>query len=195
MTVYIESPVFFVLIFVYETLATIDGCVCIEKRGYNTNMENQEKAINNSNVPLERDRSLKYPFDKPTKEMNSQEYGEFLEWVAFDWPEKSVSIELRETKLEIEDYIERIHSFEAKYNLGELHSIIDLNPKDAPNHPLREPARKALIPIVAQLNILAIHRDRGNISVLQYKDFIYQEYMRLSRAVGMINNGKIDHNR
>lgn len=157
-------------------------------------MENPEKSLNVI-PPLEVNRSREYPFSKPTKEMNPQEYGEFLMWVAFDWPYKMDSIELRETKLEIEDYIERIHAFEAKHNLGELHSITDLNPEDAPNHPIREPARRDLIPIVAQLNILAIHRDRGNISVLQYKDFIYQEYMRLSRAVGMINNRKVDHNR
>jgi hypothetical protein len=142
-----------------------------------------------------RNRSIEYPFDKSTKEMSYEEYGEFLEWVAFDWSKKEDSFELRETKLEISDYLKRVEEFESKYNLGELHDIIDLNPEDAPNHPVRESARKALIPIVAQLNILGIHRVKNRISKLEYDESIKEAYMRLSRAVGIINNRKVDHNR
>ena len=158
-------------------------------------MNMEDSFGENTEKEKPRNRSIEYPFDKPTKEMNYEEYGEFLEWVAFDWPQKKGNIELRETALEIGDYLKRIDEFESKHNLGELHSIIGLHPEDAPNHPIREPARKALIPIVAQLNILGIHRDKNLISRLQYEDSIKTQYMRLSRAVGMINNNKVDHTR
>ena len=76
-----------------------------------------------------------------------------------------------------------VASFELKYSLEELHSIIDLTPQEAPNHPLREPARVALIPIVKLLNDLkATYGETSS----EYKA-IKEKYMRLSRAVGMIN--------
>ena len=84
-----------------------------------------------------------------------------------------------------------IASFESKYSLEELHSIIDLTPQEAPNHPLREPARVALIDIVKELNKLKA--TYGETSP-EYQS-IKENYMRLSRAVGMINKNKVDHNR
>ena len=42
-----------------------------------------------------------------------------------------------------------IASFESTYPLSELLLIIDLTPNEAPKHPIREPAKNALIPIVA----------------------------------------------
>ena len=84
-----------------------------------------------------------------------------------------------------------VASFESKYSLEELHSIVDLTPQEALNHPLREPARVALIPIVKLLNELKA--TYGETSA-EYKS-IKEKYMRLSRAVGMINKNKVDHNR
>ena len=84
-----------------------------------------------------------------------------------------------------------IASFESKYSLEELHLITDLTPQEAQNHPLREPARVALIPIVKLLNDLKA--TYGETSP-EYKS-IKEKYMRLSRAVGMINKNKVDHNR
>ena len=75
-----------------------------------------------------------------------------------------------------------IASFESKYSLEELHLITDLTPQEAQNHPLREPARVALIPIVKLLNDLKA--TYGETSP-EYKS-IKEKYMRLSRAVGMI---------
>ena len=84
-----------------------------------------------------------------------------------------------------------VASFEAKYSLEQLHSIIDLTPQEAPNHPLREPARVALIPIVKLLNDLkAIYGETSS----EYQS-LKEKHLRFSRAVGMINKNKVDHNR
>ena len=131
---------------------------------------------------------------KSVKEMSVEEYGEFLEWVAFDWLHDREFIELRDTVIEVADFEKRIASFESTHSLEALHAITDLKVKDAPNHPVREPARKALIPIVVQLNILELHKNQGKISTEQHEK-LRLEYMRLSRAVGMINNNKVDHTR
>ncbi len=84
-----------------------------------------------------------------------------------------------------------VSKFESTHSLAELHLIVDLTPQEAPNHPLREPARVALIPIVKLLNELKA--TYGETSP-EYQS-IKEKYMRLSRAVGMINKDKVDHNR
>lgn len=84
-----------------------------------------------------------------------------------------------------------VTSFESKYSLTELHSIIDLTPQEALNHPLWEPARVALIDIVKILNKLkATYGETSQ----EYKS-IKEKYMRLSRAVGVMNKNKVDHTR
>ena len=94
-------------------------------------------------------------------------------------------------RLQDQKFDSLIASFESKYSLAELHSIIDLTPQEAPNHPLREPARVALADIVEELNKL---KDTYGETSAEYKS-IKEKYMRLSRAVGMINKNKVDHNR
>jgi|SRR3989338_2934834 len=81
--------------------------------------------------------------------------------------------------------------FESKFSLEELHSITDLTPQEAPNHPLREPARVALIDIVKALNKLKVIYGESSLTYQPLKE----KYMRLSRAVGMINKNKVDHTR
>ncbi|MFA6385964.1 MAG: hypothetical protein WCW29_04440 [Candidatus Paceibacterota bacterium] len=98
---------------------------------------------------------------------------------------------LREADPEIVEFEAMIALFESMHSLEELHSIIDLTPTEAPKHPTREPARVALIPIVAKLNAL---KKETNITTEKH-DELKAKYMRLSRAVGMINNNKVDHNR
>lgn len=75
-------------------------------------------------------------------------------------------------------------------SLAELHLIIDLKPEDAPKYPLRESAKTALIPIVEKLNIL---KKETNITPEKHEE-LKAKYMKLSRAVGIINNNKVDHN-
>lgn len=98
---------------------------------------------------------------------------------------------LREAGPEIAEFEEMLVSFELAHPLAELHSIVELTPQEAPSHPIREPARLALDPIVAKLNILKIET---NINKARYEE-LKAKYKRLSNAVGFINNGKVDHNR
>jgi hypothetical protein len=107
-------------------------------------------------------------------------------------PEPVISPEnLREAEPEIAQFESMIAVFESTHSLAELHSIINLTPAEASKHPIREPARIALIPIVAMFNTL---KKETNISPIKYEE-LKAKYMRLSRAVGIINNNKVDHNR
>jgi hypothetical protein len=81
--------------------------------------------------------------------------------------------------------------FEAEHPVAELYGIIDLTPYDAPLHPTREPARLALIPLVAKLNILENETDISE----ETFNSIKEKYKYYSRAVGMISGGKVDHER
>lgn len=98
---------------------------------------------------------------------------------------------LREAGPEIAQFESMIALFESTHSLPELHSIIDLTPVEASKHPIREPARVALIPIVAMLNTL---KRETNISPAKHEE-LKAKYKELSRAVGMINNNKVVHDR
>ncbi len=89
------------------------------------------------------------------------------------------------------EFDDMLAAFESFHSIAELHSIIDLTPREAPNHPIREPARLALIPIVSKLNALKQKADTSP----EEREELKAKYMRLSRAVGMINNDKVDHSR
>ncbi|MFA7191700.1 MAG: hypothetical protein WC089_00155 [Candidatus Paceibacterota bacterium] len=113
------------------------------------------------------------------------------DWLA-RFPEKVVSTEeRRDAEKEIMEFEGFIINFEKTHSLSELNKIIDLNPEDSPNHPLREPARLALIPIVTLISTL---KNETDISEEKLKE-LKSKYMILSRAVGMINKNKVDHNR
>lgn len=88
-----------------------------------------------------------------------------------------------EGESKIAEFKKLVAQFESKYPLSKLHAITYLNPTEAPHHPLREPARLALAPIVAILNKLPPNKE------------LKEQYMRLSRAVGIISGGKVDHDR
>lgn len=116
---------------------------------------------------------------------------QYEQWMG-DNPETEILKEnLRECESEIIEFEEMIASFESMYSLAELHSIIDLTAEEAPQHPVREPAKAALIPIVAKLNTL---EKETNISPEKYEE-LKAKYKRLSRAVGIINKNKVDHSR
>lgn len=99
--------------------------------------------------------------------------------------------DLHESGPQITEFEEMLALFESEYFLAELLLIIDLTPEETPKHLIRELARKALIPIVAKMNIL---KKETNISPEKFEE-LKAGYMRLSRAVGIINNNKVDHNR
>jgi len=107
-------------------------------------------------------------------------------------PEPVIAPEdIREAGPEIAEFEGLIASFESTHSLAELHAITDLTPKEAPMHPVREPAKEALVPITDMLNKL---KRETNITPEKHEE-LKSEYRRLSRAVGMINGGKVDHNR
>ncbi|MFH1766693.1 MAG: hypothetical protein ABH826_01215 [Patescibacteria group bacterium] len=99
----------------------------------------------------------------------------------------------KEAGPEIIIFNEMIAAFEQEHSLEALHLITDLTPSEAPLHPVREPARKALGPIVAKLEVL---RNKVIISSEALEE-CEQEYKRITRAVGIINkfNNKVDHTR
>jgi len=126
------------------------------------------------------------------KEQQDREDTEQLADYLARHPEPVISKEdLREAGPEIVEFEAMIALFESMHSLVDLHSIIDLAQVEAPKHPIREPARVALIPIVALLNTLKKETD---ISLEKHEE-LKAKYMRLSRAVGMINKNKVDHDR
>lgn len=97
--------------------------------------------------------------------------------------------EKRDCRQEVVELQNLFNEFESKHPLDELYSIIDLTYKDAPNHPVREPARQYLIPILAKLNIL---KKETNVTTEEY-DELNIRYKRISNAVGFINGDKVRH--
>ena len=96
---------------------------------------------------------------------------------------------LKESGPEIEKFKVDVAWFEVEHPLEELNLIVDLTVEQAPHHPIREPARLALIPIVARLTAM---KRETNITEEKYEE-MKALYKRLSRAVGMIRNNKVDH--
>ncbi len=127
--------------------------------------------------------------EKSREKPNEKGMGLLALWQR-DHPEEEVKGK-RESGPEVIKFKEMIDSFESEHSLAELHQIINLTPKEAPDYPLRESAKKALIPIVKLLNTL---RDETDISLEEWKE-LKGQYRRLSQAVGIINNNKVHHDR
>lgn len=134
----------------------------------------------------------KEPSPEQLKAMQEQEENERHEQWMQDHPEKiTAPSERRECEPEVAEFEAIVASFEAEHSLEELHLITDLTPKEAPNHPLREPAKNALDPIVEKMNVL---EKETNISPEKFQE-LKAQYKRLSQAVGTIKNNKVDHTR
>jgi len=155
-----------------------------------------ENPFNNplQESPKPEEKKPEQPIKEPNPEEQSpsKEQEEYYKQWMKDHPETVIAPEdLRECGPEIAEFEEMLISFELIHSLTELHLIIDLKPEDAPKYPLRESAKAALIPIVAKLNIL---KQETNIAPEKYEE-LKAKYKHLSRAVGMINSNKVDHNR
>lgn len=134
----------------------------------------------------------KIPTNLTPEEQERKDQEAQYEQYMLDHPERIILPEnLRESGPEIAEFEEMIALFESKYSLAELHSITNLTVEEAKQNPVREPARVALNPIVAKLNVL---EEETNISPEKYEE-LKAKYKILSRAVGMINNNKVDHDR
>ena len=155
-----------------------------------------ENPFNNppQETPKPEEKKLEQPIKEPNPEeqtLSEEQKEQYEQWMK-DHPETVIAPEnLRECGPEIAEFEEMLVSFELIHSLAELHLIIDLKPEDAPKYPLRESAKAALIPIVAKLNIL---KKETNIASEKHEE-LKAKYKHLSRAVGMINNNKVDHNR
>ena len=146
-----------------------------------------------------------------------EENGQYEQYMK-DHPETIIAPEdLRECGPEIAELEEMIVSFESAHPLAELLLIIDLTPEldvlfkndrdmsaeeiesainnllpeDARVYEVRTNAKNILITILEKLYILA---KETNISPEKHEE-LKAKYMRLSRAVGIINNNKVDHTR
>ena len=109
-----------------------------------------------------------------------------------DHPQIETSSEnLKECGPEVAELEAMIASFEESYNLQELHAIITLRPEDVPKHPIREPARIDLVPIVTMLKTL---QNETNISKSKLGE-LKLRYQKLSQAVGIINKDIVNHTR
>jgi hypothetical protein len=150
---------------------------------------------------------------KPTKEEL-----EILACFLKDHPEETAQVETRrDCELEVQEYNILLTKFEEAHSLAELNAIPDvtpelydlfahdkvwtaeqietafanLSPEDAKRYKTRSPAIKDLIPIVALMNKI---EKETNITQTEFAK-LKAAYKILSRAVGMINNNKIDHTR
>lgn len=145
-----------------------------------------------TNIESPSDNNPSQETSSPQEQNLSKEQTEQYEQWMKGYPEIIIAPEdLRECGPEIAEFEEMIATFESAHSLSDLHLIIDLKPEDAAKYPLRESAKAALIPIVAKLNRL---KKETNIAPEKYEE-LRIKYMRLSRAVGIINNNKVDHNR
>ncbi|MFA6428578.1 MAG: hypothetical protein WCW02_03490 [Candidatus Buchananbacteria bacterium] len=98
---------------------------------------------------------------------------------------------LRECGPEIAELELALLEFESTHPLTELLSITELTSKEAPNNLIRESAKQALIPLVVKLTEL---KQKTNITSDKYRE-LKIKYLKLSRAVGIINNNQVHHNR
>lgn len=109
-----------------------------------------------------------------------------------DHPEAVIAPEdRRESGPEEVEFEQMVDSFTAEHSLAELHAIHDLTPEDAPQHPVREPARVALNPIYAKLVII---EKETNVSPARLAE-LKARFKVVSQAVGIINNNQVWHNR
>ncbi len=81
--------------------------------------------------------------------------------------------------------------FEARHSLEELYAITDLEAKDAPSHPLRQPAKDDLILL---FNKLVSLQAETQLTAEQYSE-LKARYDNIADAIGYINHGKLTHSR
>ena len=126
--------------------------------------------------------------EKEKREALCAQYAELIQDCEKLWTPPA---DLRESGPEIAEFESMVLGFEKTYSIADLHSIVDLTQDDAPSHPVREPAKIAVGLISDKLGILKRQTDITQEKLRE----LAKKYERLSRAVGVINNGKVDHNR
>ncbi|MCX6752766.1 MAG: hypothetical protein NTW62_00250 [Candidatus Nomurabacteria bacterium] len=128
-------------------------------------------------------------YTTPTKEQM-----EFLDAWLKNHPDEVIPMEMRrDCEKEKDELISLFNKFEEIHSLKDLTALDIFPPKteDIEKYQIRIAAKNDLIPIVALLNAL---KDKTNIPDSEYNK-LKEGYKILSRAVGMVNGGKIDHTR
>lgn len=105
-------------------------------------------------------------------------------------PNEEIPMEMRrDPEAEIAELFNMHSEFETKYSLEELHAIENA---DDINYQKRLEAIEDLKPLTAlRMKI----KKETTISEQRYEDELFTSYKRLSQAVGVLSNGKIDHTR
>ncbi len=126
-------------------------------------------------------------------EEEAREMEAYAQWMMDAKPELAASpAKLREcSPEEIVEFEGLLEEFEAGHSLEALYALDDLTFEESHVHAIREPARKALIPINDKLNAL---RNETTISSEKYAE-LEGKYNRFARAMGMIRNNKVEHER
>ncbi len=96
---------------------------------------------------------------------------------------------LREAGPEIQEFENMMTSFQSEHSIDDLYAIDELDAKEASLHPVREPARLALNPMNAKLEVL---KKETNISSDMVEE-LRTKFKYLSKAVGFIRDGKVLH--
>lgn len=143
--------------------------------------------MNFNEIPLSNTNERWIRYDQ----LSSEQQERYQAWLLAHPEAEMVPEHLRESGPEIAEFENLVNLFESEHSLEALHAITDLTPAEAPQHPLREPARLALIPINRLLNTLKNETD----ITPEKHDELKARYTLLSQAVGMLNNNKIHHNR
>ncbi len=146
------------------------------------------------------------------EEKENKQYEEYLEDHPETVPEEKLPYEAEAAKFE-----QQIAVFEATHSLEALHAINELTPElatlfgddrsmsdeqiasalegltpeDAERYQIRSAAKKDLIPIFESAMVL---KEKTIMSDEMSKEY-FAIYKKLSRAVGMLNSGTIDHTR
>ncbi|HUC31443.1 MAG TPA: hypothetical protein VMR99_02005 [Candidatus Paceibacterota bacterium] len=127
-------------------------------------------------------------------EKRSEEFSQEQQEIIDEWMPRYTTEEIppekrRECGPEVEELEGMFQNFEQAHDLAALIAITDLTPAEAPNHPIREPAKAALNPIYKKLCLI---KDETNITGEKYME-LKAKWKRLSQAVGMINKNIVDH--
>ena len=95
----------------------------------------------------------------------------------------------RECGPEVAELEQRFEDFEKAHDLEALSAITDITTlEEAQAHPTWMPAQRALHPIYAKFRVL---KDETNITDEKHAE-LKAKWKRISQAVGMINDGKLD---
>ena len=127
------------------------------------------------------------PVEDP-KAATPEQQSYYESWLA-DHPESQISQELFET---CESRIaELLRSFETVHSVAELYAVTEITLENALESSMRQAAKVSMRPLAELL--LVIKEKHGSTS-REYNE-VLPRYQYFSRAVGMINGGKVDHTR